>query len=217
MNARRQTDPSGGGTRDQIVAQVRRGPRTVDELAAVVGTTDNAVRAHLAVLERDGVVRQAGVRRGGGAGKPAVLYELDPAAEASFSHAYPPVLSAVVGAIAEQLAPEQTDRLLRAVGHRLALDVGGEARGSVRERVEAAANVLTALGGDVEIQEESGQLTIRGFGCPLSVAVSEHPQVCRTVETLVGDVAGEPVEQCCDHGDRPRCRFRFDAGASTDG
>lgn len=217
MTTRRRTDHSGGGTRHQIVAQIRRGARTVDELAEVVGTTDNAVRAHLAVLERDGVIRQAGVRRGMGAGKPAVLYALEPAAEVAFSSAYPPVLSAVVGAMAEQLAPDQSDRLLRAVGHRLALDVGGGAKGSVRERVEAAANVLRALGGDVEILEESGQLTIRGFGCPLSVAVSEHPEVCRTVETLVGDVAGEPVEQCCEHGDRPRCRFRFDAGASSKG
>src|SRR3712207_8581849 len=47
-------------TRGQIVALLRRGTRTVEELAAALGLTDNAVRAHLAALERDGLVRQAG-------------------------------------------------------------------------------------------------------------------------------------------------------------
>jgi predicted ArsR family transcriptional regulator len=54
-------------TRGQIVGLLRRGRRTVEELARALGLTDNAVRNHLATLERDGLVRQDGVRRGPGA------------------------------------------------------------------------------------------------------------------------------------------------------
>ena len=139
---------------------------TVDELAGLVGTTDNSVRSHLASLERDGLVKQEGVRRGAGAGKPAVLYALHPAAELEISSAYPPVLMAVVDAIIRELPADEAERLLRVVGHDLARSVGGRAAGDRRERIDAAARVLVALGGDVEVVEEGTALVIRGFGCP---------------------------------------------------
>ncbi|GMV08683.1 MAG TPA: helix-turn-helix domain-containing protein [Gemmatimonadaceae bacterium] len=205
------------GTRGQILSHLRRGSMTVDELAGLVGTTDNSVRSHLASLERDGLVKQEGVRRGAGAGKPAVLYALHPAAELEISSAYPPVLMAVVDAIIRELPADEAERLLRVVGHDLARSVGGRAAGDRRERIDAAARVLVALGGDVEVVEEGTALVIRGFGCPLSLAVSEHPEVCRAVETLVSDVSGECARQCCEHGKRPRCRFRIEVGDAPAG
>jgi DNA-binding transcriptional ArsR family regulator len=61
-------------TRGQLVALLSRFRRTVEELARALGLTDNGVRAHLAVLERDGIVRRRGsVRRSSGGGKPAYL------------------------------------------------------------------------------------------------------------------------------------------------
>ena len=63
-------------TRGQVIALLRRGARTVDELAQALNLTGNGVRAHLATLERDGALRQSGIRRGEGAGKPAAVYEL---------------------------------------------------------------------------------------------------------------------------------------------
>jgi predicted ArsR family transcriptional regulator len=54
-----------GSTRGRLVRLLRGAARTVEELAAALALTDNAVRAHLATLERDGLVQQAGVRRGG--------------------------------------------------------------------------------------------------------------------------------------------------------
>ena len=67
-------------TRGQIVALLRRGARTVEDLAKALGLTDNAIRAHLAALERDGLVRPDGSRRGIGAGKPALVYGVPPEA-----------------------------------------------------------------------------------------------------------------------------------------
>jgi predicted ArsR family transcriptional regulator len=45
-------------TRGQIVMMLRGATRTVDELAKELELTDNAVRAHLTTLERDGLVKQ---------------------------------------------------------------------------------------------------------------------------------------------------------------
>lgn len=61
-------------TRGRIVLLLRRSSRTAGELAQALALTDNAVRSHLATLERDGLVRQGGERRGGA--KPAIVYEL---------------------------------------------------------------------------------------------------------------------------------------------
>lgn len=196
-----------GGTRDMIVAQLRRGQRTVDELAVAVGTTDNSVRSHLATLERDGLVRVEGTRRSPGAGKPAVLYGLDPDADVALSKAYPPVLVALVNVLLETLPPHASEALLREVGHRLASSAGGEARGSREQRVQAAAAALVSLGGDVDVVRTADALTIQGYGCPLASAVSSRPEVCTAVEAFVADVTGQPTQQCCEHGERPRCRF----------
>src|SRR5215213_7068793 len=94
-------------TRGQIVALLRRGGRTVDELAAALDLSDNAIRNHLSTLERDHLIQQTGVRRTAGAGKPALMYELHPDAEPLFSLAYPPVLTAVVETLVGACPPEQ--------------------------------------------------------------------------------------------------------------
>jgi predicted ArsR family transcriptional regulator len=194
-------------TRGQVVLLLRRGARTVEELAQALGLTDNAVRSHLAALERDGLVRQDGVRRGAGVGKPATIYELHPDADPLLSRAYPPVLKTMLDVMLEQLPPDRSEAMLREVGRRLAAGVGGRAQGSAAARTEAAANVLRSLGGDVEVVQEGDDLMIRSNGCPLSVAVAHTPEMCAAVETLVAEVSGEPAHSCCQHGDRPRCCF----------
>src|SRR4051795_11570127 len=77
-------------TRGRIVTLLRRGPRTVNELAEALGLTDNAVRAHLATLERDELVEQAGCRPG--SRKPNVVYHLTAGAGQLFPKPYGPVL-----------------------------------------------------------------------------------------------------------------------------
>ena len=110
-------------TRGQVLGLLRRGSRTVDELAAGLGLTDNAIRAHLATLERDGLVRQEGQRRGPKAGKPALVYEPTPEAELRLSRAYAPVLAALLEELVDRLPDQETESLLAAVGRRLAAAV----------------------------------------------------------------------------------------------
>lgn len=200
-------------TRGRIIALLRRGERTVDELASDLGLTDNAVRNHLAVLERDGLIRQEGLRRGPGAGKPAVVYELHPDAAPLLSRAYPPVLSTLLDVLVERVPGAEADALIREVGRRLAATMGGRASGDLAARVRTAAAILDSLGGDVDVVTGDGAVELRGAGCPLSSVVCHRPEVCHAVETLVAEVVGAPVETCCQHGPKPRCCFRVSAVA----
>jgi predicted ArsR family transcriptional regulator len=200
-------------TRGQIVALLRRSARTVEELAAALGLTDNAVRNHLSVLERDGVVRQEGVRRSGGAGKPAVVYELHPAAAPLLSRAYPPMLATLIAVLGERLPDDQADAILREAGRRIARDAGGRAPGDLDERVRAAAALLTSLGGDIEIERDAHAHRIRSAGCPISAAVSHRPESCAAIEAFVSEVTGATARTCCERGARPRCCFTVEPAA----
>src|SRR2546423_518664 len=110
----------GKSTRGRVVALLRRGDRSVEELAQALGLTDNAVRAQLALLETEGIVRSVGIRRDGTVGKPAMLYGVAPSASALFSSAYAPLLASLLAELSERMSPRQLDTLLRGAGRRLA-------------------------------------------------------------------------------------------------
>lgn len=195
-------------TRGQIVAMLRESPKTVDELARELELTDNAVRLHLGSLEADGIVQARGVRREGGVGKPATEYQITAEAEPSFSSAYIPFLSTLLGAIGDRMTPIELKALMRDVGHRLA-DSVPDGPGSVATRTEIASQLLNSLGGvtTVERDKEGKALTIRGRGCPLSVAVGQREEVCVAMQTMLRDVIGVPVREECDRSGRPCCQF----------
>ena len=194
-------------TRGKVVMLLRRGDRTVEELAQELDLTDNGVRVHLATLERDGIVRQRGSKRhGSGGGKPAYIYELTPEAEELFPKAYEPVLSQLLDVLAVQLGPQESEALLRRVGRRIAEGQTVPAD-EVRGRLEAAVGVLNKLGGLAELEEHDRSFIIRGYSCPLAGVAQDHPEVCRMAETLLTELAGVPIYEHCDRGERPRCCF----------
>jgi predicted ArsR family transcriptional regulator len=199
-------------TRGQIVALLRRSVMTIEELARELDLTDNAIRLHIGTLERDGIVRQCGVRREGGVGKPATEYEVTAEAEPSFSKAYIPFLSTLLNALGDRMTPAELRALMRDVGHRMAASQTGSPK-TVAARTEVASRLLNALGGltTVERDPNGKGLQIRGFGCPLSVAVEQREEVCVAVQTMLRDVVGVNVREECDRSDRPRCRFAVPA------
>src|SRR5437660_488611 len=78
-------------TRGRILALLRSENHTVNELATALDLTDNAVRAHLLSLERDGLVQKRGTRPG--RRKPHAAYWLSTEAEHVFPKAYGPLLA----------------------------------------------------------------------------------------------------------------------------
>ena len=194
-------------TRGQIVTLLRRSNRIVEDLARALDLTDNGIRAHLAVLERDGIVRQRGsVRRSSGGGKPAYLYELTQEGEDLFPKAYEPTLRRLLDVLSERLGSEESEVLLRSVGRRLAEEHSRRADGA-HARLEMAVEVLNELGGLAELEERDGALVIQGYSCPLGGVTPEHPEVCRMAEALVAEVAGVSVQEQCERGERPRYYF----------
>jgi len=194
----------GESTRGRVVALLRRGRRSVDEIAAALGLTDNAVRAQIATLERDGVVTAVGARREGTVGKPATMYAVAPEAGVIFSSAYAPVLTALVTELGARLSTAELDDVLRSAGRRLAPAVAG---GSLERRARAAAALLAELGADADLVTEDGGFDIVSHGCPLAQVVTARPETCGAVEELLAGVTGAHVRERCDRSGEPRCAF----------
>src|SRR5215468_11657305 len=107
-------------TRGQIVTLLRGAPGTVEELAAQLNLTDNAVRAHLSTLERDGLVRQSGLRRG--PRKPHFTYVLTVEADKLFPKAYDTLLNQLIAVLKNRLTPAEIEGVLREVGRAVAVE-----------------------------------------------------------------------------------------------
>lgn len=195
----------GNSTRGRIVALLRRGECSVDDLAQALDLTDNAVRAQLALLERDGIVRATGLRRDGTVGKPATLYGASPDASALFSSAYAPLLASLLTELGDSLSPHQVVAALRGAGRRLAPVL--PARASFGERARAGAGLLIELGADADLVQTREGYEIRGHGCVLSDAVSACPATCQAVEALLSEVTGVTVQERCNRSSAPSCRF----------
>jgi predicted ArsR family transcriptional regulator len=196
-------------TRGRVVMLLRGGARTVDELATDLSLTDNAIRAHLAHLERDGLVQQGELRRSGG--KPAYTFQLTDEAERLFPRAYGVLLNQLLHVLSERMPEGELSDVLREVGHRMPTD-GVTATADLRTRVGQAVALLSGIGGHAELEErEGGGFLIRGCTCPLAAAVEATPDACCLAESLLTDAIGVPVRQICDPGPPARCAFEIPA------
>ena len=194
-------------TRGQIVMLLRSSACTVEDLAEKLNLTDNAVRAHLATLERDELVRQSGLRRG--PRKPHFTYVLTPEADGLFPKAYDALLNQLITVLKSRLNPAEIESVLREVGRTMAADAHAKNGDNIEARVRSAVKVLEAIGGSAEVEKNGDKIVIRGNGCPLAAAVMVHPEVCRLTETLVGEIVKVPVAEHCDREGRPQCRFEI--------
>jgi predicted ArsR family transcriptional regulator len=192
-------------TRGKIIRLLRQEPRTVAELAEAVSLTDNAVRAHLATLERDGLVRQGPERPG--FRKPHFSFELTAEGEELFPKAYGPLLDRVLAQLKERFGPEEVEAILREVGHRMAEPHRLPDSNGLEERLEQAVTVLASLGGQARIEREDGKIFIRGAGCPLSEVTANHAEMCTLVETLLAEIIDARVLESCQRGPSPHCCF----------
>jgi predicted ArsR family transcriptional regulator len=199
------------GTRRRIVDLLRRSSLTANELAAKCGLTHNAVRGHLTALQRDGLVREGGLRRSGT--RPAVVYELVPRADSLFSKAYIPFVAQLLRVLGERMSQEELDALMQTVGERLSAE-WPRLQGSLARRVEAASVLLEDLGALTDIEKWDGGFIVRGYGCLLGEAVHGRPEVCRAVESLLAHLIDAPVKECCERGEHPRCCFEISPLAS---
>jgi predicted ArsR family transcriptional regulator len=197
------------GRRARIFYHLQNGAVTVNDLAGKLGLTDNAVRAHLRSLEDERLIRRCGVRKG--SRRPHVAYELTSKAEQLFSTPYDRAFTQLIGVLKSRMTPRAVREVFRVTGKSLASANSGvnKRRNKVADRVRAAVKVLRACGGNVRTERANGSLLLRSAACPLAAVVAQHPETCQILESLLAQIIGRPIRQCCVHGMKPRCGFEI--------
>jgi len=193
---------------EKVLDQLREGPRTVDDIAAALRITPNAVRDQLRKLQD----RKLAVRKGSrpGASKPSALYEITLEGQAQFSTIYLPVLTHFLLVAEGKCSGKQLDSFMLDTGKSLAKRFPA-AKGNASRRAHAAARLLRSFGGVPEVRPSNGTLVIESVACPLATLTSQNASACKIMEGLLAEFMASPVRNCCVHGSKPRCCFEVPA------
>lgn len=197
-------------TRGQVLGLLRRGIGTVEELSTELRLTDNAIRAHLMTLERDGLVQRQGTQPG--LRKPHVHYVLTAEAEQLYPKAYSTLFNQLLTILKRRNTPEELGAILSEVAQSLAAGKTAEENETLESRSQRALVTLESMGGAPALKNDDGTLQILSVTtCPFDVSVSQHPEVCRLAEAFLSEVTGLEIKEHCRKGESPRCTFQIEA------
>jgi DeoR family suf operon transcriptional repressor len=194
------------GTRGRLLTELRRGPATINDLVERLAVSANAVRSHLAALERDGLIAQSYAERQG-VGKPAHIYSLAPEASSLSPKAYDVMLGLVLDTARDRNGPKGYAAILKDLATRIAGDA--DVRGlSFDKRLENAMAMLAGVGAQVQVERSAKKVRLVGTDCPLSSVVGAHPELCSVLADAIARRLGTNVTECCDRtGALPHCCF----------
>jgi len=202
-----------GETRAQILTLLRRrGRLTAAELSEELGIGAVGVRQHLALLDRDGLVVAAGLRRG--VGRPSHLYALTATAEALFPKRYDRLALDALEFVEAQGGEPAVDQLFAERRRKLAEQYGPRLVGRPRrEQVAELAAILSEQGYMCEWEQLSdGTFSLIEHNCPVDCVARGYPQACEHELRLYEDVLGVPLvrEETISEGGAC-CRYRIGA------
>ncbi|HEX4214035.1 MAG TPA: helix-turn-helix domain-containing protein [Candidatus Dormibacteraeota bacterium] len=198
----------GRPTRMEVLQLLRRKQAaSAETIAAELNITPNAVRQHLANLEREGLVKRESLRHK--RGRPSLLFSLTDRADAFFPKRYGQLATMVLTELQEMAGPEALDEVFR----RIALRHAGPAAAELRtqdmpSRIRWLLNWINRAGtlAEAEDCEEGVRITIHN--CPFRNTALKFPQVCTITPQLIVEVLGAQVSQSSSiHRKDPHCSF----------
>ncbi len=193
------------GTRSRIIELLRRRQYTVEQLGKELEVSETAIRAQLALLQRDGIVEAKGEIKI--ARRPSLTYGLSPGVGLQFSKAYHTVLGHLIDILALQMPKKEYTTVMRKLGRKLA-NATPHPTGSLRDRVTNTAKVYESFGTLTNVEEDRDKFIILVHGCPFEEVVNGNAGICIAMETFMSTLIEVPVRQCCDRNERTSCRFK---------
>lgn len=204
-DARHATDlplaPLLGQTRARIFDLLRATPQTIAELAASIGLSEESIRRHLRLLERDGLIAST-PQQSGGRGRPTSVYS--------------------VSERGHKLYPDRTADLANELWQYLEIEHGRPAvlgflrwrqrrqaaryaealadDGGFDDRVDALAGLLSRDGflADVtRVKTDDGRelLQLTQSHCAVLDVAAEHPEICAYEAAMFKELLGAKVSR----------------------
>jgi predicted ArsR family transcriptional regulator len=202
-----------GTTRQSILQLLRRhGQMTAQELSDALCIGAVGVRQHLAMLDRDGLVQVAGLRRS--VGRPSHLYMLTSEAEDRFPKRYDRIALDLISYVAEAGGPPAVEAIFARRRESMARDLLPRFAGRPRaEQVASLSTFLVEQGYMCEYEQmPDGSFLLTEYNCPVDCIARQHPQLCSQEIQLYEDLIGGPImrEGTIAQGSHC-CRYRIPA------
>jgi len=184
---------------------------TADELSKGLKITRNAVRQHLAALERDGLIAPGATRPSGG--RPQQLYVLTGKGKEVFPRHYSWLAQLVVEAIKRDRGSAALSERLAAIGSGVAGQMRAQSPGheTREQKVEKLAAAMDRLGYNARRPATAGKApVIEAYNCVFHELAAKHPEICDFDLALMGTFTDSKVDhqECMARGGNV-CRFRF--------
>lgn len=187
---------------------------TVEALTEALGVSRNAVRQHLAALERDGMVARGPTRPTGG--RPEQVYRITPAGQELFPRRYSWFAELLIGAQRARLGNDAASESLSQMGRAVGRDIAGtfDRDMTPANRVAAIAEKMGELGYEARATENGNE--IEAQNCVFHQLAMKYPDVCRFDLAFLATASGRKVEHraCMAKGDA-KCSFHFSKKRET--
>lgn len=179
---------------------------TIEQLVTELGITTNAVRQHLASLERDGLVVRAGTKPT--RGRPELLYALSDNGREMFPRLYRQL---AIGLI-EEIATSSDTSLLEATMNRMGCKAGARVSSNGKSlSIEQTAVAMRDAGYAAHVSGTSENTReIVAHNCVFHKLAEQFPAVCEYDLAFLSAATGRTVEhrECMVRGGNV-CRFAF--------
>ena len=206
--------PSISSRQEQILTLLLNAPTglSIDEMAAKLEISRNAVKQHLVTLEKQQWVQEAALHSTGG--RPARSYTLTEQGMNRFPKQYAWFCNLLLSDLAAELSTEQLEKMMWNMGVKLAESLAPQFREkTLSEKRLALVELMQTLGYHAELQHGDGQPSIKAVNCVYHDLAQQHPELCQFDRALITTLLEQPIQQtgCMAQKD---CACVFNLGLS---
>jgi predicted ArsR family transcriptional regulator len=179
------------------------GKGTATQLSKALDISRVAAHQHLDWLKEQGLVQVKVERRG--RGRPAEVFSLtDLAQEQFFPRRYDVLAFTALDEVASELGDKFLLRIFRRYREKLTERLGG-VKGSLRERVQALADLFTDEGYLASLEETEDGFVLSFVNCPIAQIARRFQEACISEEEALTKILGIPVTSECRQSTGSAC------------
>jgi predicted ArsR family transcriptional regulator len=195
----------------QIVLETlsQRGPLPVDAIARAAHLSKMAMRYHLALLAREGLIVPRDTEPRGVVGRPQVVYALADGAHEHLPKQYNTLAGQLLDEIAGALGTKEVHAMLRRAGRRAASPAPALRQGTcVESRLNRAVKFLSERGYMARWKKTGAGFALNMCNCPYRQVAQTHREVCEMDIAMVGALLDAPTKMTrCIANDDGQCQF----------
>lgn len=195
----------------QVVIETlsQQGPLPVEEIARAARVSTMAMRYHLALLARDGLIVRRDVAHRGSVGRPQMMYTLAEDAREHLPKKYQVLAAQLLDEANQTFGAKETRAMLRRAGRHTATAAPPLHRGAgTQARLNRASKFLSERGYMARWAKSNGDLLLNVCNCPYRQVAQEHREVCDLDIAMISTLMNAPLKMTrCIARDDGQCQF----------